>query len=413
MRLMKQWNNLDSVLDRFVEEGTLAGCGLQVFLENQMIYNRCVGAATADGTRPLTEDTRLRLHSMSKTFTCAGLMTLYDKGLFALDDPIANYLPEFSHPMVCVSDSDIHDVVPAKTPITIRHLLTMRSGLTYWAFGPGEGIIQDDLLDTMKKLEQEVRNGKKNDLESFVKLIATKPLCAQPGEKWVYGLSLTVVGRLIEVLSGKRLSDYLRETIWEPLGLTRTCFTHQIPEGEEIAELMVSSELCKPLGLKVGELSSSGERREAFGSKIDVLPGTNIGIELPCGGMTSTLRDLGRFYAMFANGGQWNGNRILGRRTLDLMRTNQLSSEQLSDFTMLANNRGFGYGLGYRTMCNASEAGFYLPEGTFGWDGACGCYGLANPDSHFSFVFVEQSLPHHIDYTIPRVVAAMNAALNL
>ena len=410
---MTQWNNLERVLDRFVEEGMLAGCGLQVFLDNQMIYNRCVGAATADGKRPLTEDTRLRLHSMSKSFTCAGLMTLYDKGLFALDDPIANYLPEFGNPMVCVSDTDIRDVVPAKTPITIRHLLTMRSGLTYWAFGPGEGIIQDDLLDTMRKLEQDVLNGKTYDLESFVKIIAKKPLCAHPGEKWVYGLSHTVVGRLIEVLSGKRLSDYLRETIWEPLQLTRTCFTHQVPDSEKIAELMVSKELCRPLGLKVGEVSSSGERRDAFGSEIDVLPGTNLGIELPCGGMISTLHDLGRFYSMFANGGEWNGTRILGRRTLDLMRANQLSPEQIPDFTVLANNRGFGYGLGYRTMCCASEAGFYLPEGTFGWDGACGCYGLANPDSHFSFVFVEQSLPHHIDYTIPRVVAAMNADLNL
>lgn len=410
---MNQWNNLNRVLDQFVGEGTLTGCGLQIFLDNQRIYNRCVGAASADGVRPLTEDTLLRLHSMSKTFTCAALMTLYDKGLFALDDPIAHYLPEFSNPMVCVSDTDIHDVVPAKTPITIRHLLTMKSGLTYWAFEPGEGIIQDDLLHTMKELEQDVRQGKTYNLEDFVKIISKKPLRANPGERWIYGLSLTVVGRLVEVLSGKRLSNYMWETIWKPLGLTRTCFTHQVPDGEEIAELMVSKDICKPLGLKIGEMSSSGESREAIGSKIDVLPGTNLGIELPCGGLISTLHDLGRFYCMFANGGQWNGTRILGRRTIDLMRANQLTPEQLVDFTELANNRGFGYGLGYRTMRSAAEAGFYLPEGTFGWDGACGCYGLANPDNHFSFVFVEQSLPHHIDYTIPRIVAAMNVDMNL
>lgn len=410
---MSKWNNLERVLERFVREGTLKGCGMQVFHDNQMVFNHCVGSSTADGTKLLTEDTRLRLHSMSKTFTCAALMTLYDRGLFALDDPIAAYLPEFSNPMVCVSDTDINDVVPAKTPITIRQLLSMRSGLTYWAFGPGEGPVQNELLNMMNKLEQDVRQGKKNDLESFIKLVAKKPLCAQPGEKWIYGLSHAVAGRLIEVLSGKRLSEYLRETIWEPLELTRTCFVSQIPEGEEIAELMVSKEIIQPLGLKVGELSSSGETKDAIGSKMDVLPGTNIGIELPCGGMTSTLHDLGRYYSMFANGGEWNGHRILNRRTLDLMRTNELSPEQLPDFDGLANNRGFGYGLGYRTMMSAAKAGFYLPKGSFGWDGACGCYGLANPDSKFSFVFVEQSLPHHIDYTIPRVVAAMNTAINL
>ena len=410
---MNRWKNLDSVLERFVEDGPLAGCGLQIFSDNQMIYNRCVGSAAADGSRRMTDDTLLRLHSMSKTITCAGLMTLYDRGLFALDDPIARYLPEFSDPMVCVSDTDIHDVVPAKTPITIRHLLSMRSGLTYWAFGPGEGIIQEDLLATVTELKRDVDCGKSYSLEDFVKIIAKKPLRAHPGEKWIYGLSHTVAGRLIEVLSGKKLSDYLRETLWEPLEMSRTCFSHQVSNADEIAELMVAKELFSPLGLKVGELSSSGETKEAVGSKVDVLPGSTLGIELPCGGMISTLHDLGRLYAMFANGGTWNGDQILSPRTIDLMRANELSPEQLAEFNSLANNRGFGYGLGYRTMQSAMAAGFYLPEGTFGWDGAAGCYGLANPEHKFALVFAEQSLPHHIDYTIPRVVAAMNADIHL
>ena len=122
---MSQWNHLDRVLDRFVEDGVLTGCGMQIIYDGQMVYNRCAGAATVDGTRPFTEDTRLRMHSMSKTFACAGLMTLYEKGMFTLNDPVAEYLPEFSNPMVCVSDTDINDVVPAKTPITIRQLLSM------------------------------------------------------------------------------------------------------------------------------------------------------------------------------------------------------------------------------------------------------------------------------------------------
>jgi len=408
---MTQWEHLNAVLERFVQEKTLTGCGMQIFRDNELIYSRCVGASTLDGKNPFTQDTRLRLHSLSKTFTCAGLMTLYDKGLFALNDPVAEYLPEFSHPMVCVSDTDIHDVVPAKTPITIRHLLTMTSGIPYWSFFPGEGIIQDDIRAAAKEMEQGVLQGKTYTLDDFVKIIAQKPLCFHPGEHWLYGLSHTVAGRLIEVLSGKQLSSYLRETIWEPLGLTRTCFVNQVPAGEEIAELTVSCEAGKQLGIPVDESSLSVDRG-VFGSKKDVLIGTGLGIELPCGGMSSTMHDLGIYYAMFANGGCWNGSRILGRKTIDLMRANQLGPDQLPDFTQMI-NRGFGYGLGYRTMRNAAEAGFYLPEGSFGWDGACGCFAAANPDHRFAFVFTEQSIPHHIDYTIPRVAAAMNADMDL
>ena len=409
---MRQWRRLNAVLHRFVEKETLTGCGLQIYRDNQLIYNKCVGAASADGTRPLTQDTRLRLHSMSKTFTCAALMTLYDRGLFALNDPVAEYLPEFSDPVVCVSDTDIHDVVPAKTPITIRHLLTMTSGLPYWSFLPGEGMIQDDILATVNEMARGVREGKHYQLADFVKEIAQKPLCFHPGEHWLYGLNHTVAGRLIEVLSGKQLSEYLRETIWEPLGLDRTCFYMHVPEGEKIADLMVSRELCEALSRKIGEDVFPAARGKAFGSKEDVLPGTNMGIELPCGGMISTLRDLGRYFAMLANGGQWEGMQILSRRTIDLMRANHLTAEQLPDFTHMI-NRGFGYGLGYRTMCHPEEAGFYLPERSFGWDGACGNFGIANPDHRFALVFSEQSLPHHIDYTIPRVIAAMNADMEL
>lgn len=408
---MKQWDHVNAVLERFVAEGTLTGCGLCIFQNNQLIYDRCTGAATLDGSRPLTPNTLLRLHSMSKTFTCAGLMTLYDKGMFALDDPIAQYLPEFAHPMVCVSDTDIHDVVPADKPITIRHLLTMTSGIPYWAFNPGEGIIQNALLEAVEQLKQRYDGGEETTLAELVRIVAKFPLCFQPGEHWLYGLSLTVIGRLIEVLSGKTIGEYLRETIWNPLGLTHTEFSNHVPEDTEIAELTVSGELCKPLGCKVGEKEISRERN-VFGSKEDVLIGAKLGVELPCGGIISTLHDISILFAMFANGGSWNGNRILSPRTIDLMRANHLDVKPLAEFSQWDNNRGFGYGLGYRTMMNPAQAGFYMPEGSFGWDGAAGCYGLADPEHRLALIFAEQSIPHHIGYTIPRVVAALNADLD-
>ena len=414
---MSGWKNLNAVLRRFVEEGTVLGCGMQIFRDGELIYHTCEGSARADRSRPMEEHTRLRMHSMSKNITCAGIMTLYDQGLFSLDDPVAEYLPEFSNPRVYVPEAAVDEVVPmesrttvpARSPITIRDLLTMRSGIPYWTFPgmPDEEPVQKDYLDTVTRIAEEVRNGKENTLEAFVKVIAGKPLCFHPGEHWMYGLSLSVIGRLIEVLSGMSLSEYLRRVIWEPLGMHDTCFVQQVADTDQLADVMVLTELGDLASVRMEDRFVPDGRTDVFGSRVDVLPGTDLGIELPCGGMVSSLHDLGRLFSMFANGGSLDGNRILGNHTIDLMRANQLNDAQLAEFAQMT-NRGFGYGLGYRTMLNPSAAGFYMPAGSFGWDGASGCYGLASPEHHLAIVFTESSLPHHIEYTIPRVVAAMN-----
>lgn len=410
---MKSWENTERVLQQFVDEKTVSGCGLQIFQNGVKLFDACRGASSADGTRPMTADTRLRLHSMSKNYTCAGFMTLYEKGLFGLDDPVADYLPEFSSPLVCVSDTDISDVVPAKSPVTIRQLLSMQSGLTYWTFPglPDLGPVQKELKERVAAIAAEVRSGRKNTLEEFVKEVASLPLCFHPGEHWMYGLSLTVVGRLIEVLSGMTIGEYLKQALWEPLGLTRTCFIQQLTGEEELADLMVDATLAEMTGMTIPAEAYPEGRRDVFGCRDDFLPGTDLGVELPCGGMTSTMNDLSRLFAMFACGGELDGTRVLERETIDLMRTNQLDDRKLAEFAQ-ETNKGFGYGLGYRVFRDAGEAGFSVPAGSFGWDGASGCYGLASPDTGMSFVFIEQSLPHHIAYTIPRIVNAMNKDMN-
>lgn len=409
---MYNWNRLDNVLEQFVDDEVLIGCGLQVFQNNQLIYNQCVGSSTADGSRILTENTRMRIYSVTKTFTNVSLMMLYEHGLFALDDPIAEYLPEFSNPVVCVSKSDVHDVVPAKSPITIRHLLTMTSGIPYMAFLPGEGPVQEALLESLRIIESEVAEGKKHDLHDLSEVIAKTPLCFHPGEHWLYGMNLSVIGRLVEVLSGKRLSDYMQKNIWEPLGLSHTCFDYQVPENEVIAERAISKSLCELFALDVNNRMKATAHGEIYVSSTPFLPGEQLGFELPCGGIVSTLHDLGIYYAMLANSGSWHEHSILSRRTIDLMRANHLNSVQLADFAQ-QQNRGFGYGLGFRTMRNPAEAGFYMPKGSFGWDGASGCYALASPEHKLAFVFSEQSLPHHIEYTIPRVMAALHACMEI
>lgn len=409
---MAEWKNLDQILYRFVEEKILAGCGMQIFKDGEKIYDQCFGAATLDGSKTFTADTRTRMHSMTKNYTCTALMTLYDKGLFAFDDPIEKYLPEFSNMMVCRSQTDLTDLVPANHSITIRNLLSMQSGIPYWAFSPLEGVVQQSFSELAVETAAAVKSGKKNSLEAFVKEIAARPLCFQPGERWMYGLSLTVIGRLIEVLSGMNYAEYLKKMIWEPLEMNNICFSTQLTGEEEIADLLVEEEVYRAFRREPESDSKVSGWDGVFRSKSDVLPGSDLGVELPCGGLISTLNNNGKLFSMLANRGSYEGKRILGRRTVDLMRTNQLSSDQMANFSV-DTNRGFGYALGFRTMMNPSVAGFYMPEGSFGWDGASGCYGLADPDHKVAFVFSESSVPHHIGYTIPRVVAAMNADIDL
>lgn len=408
---MSCFTNLTNTLNRFVEDKVLIGCGMQVISNDEIVYSHVAGNAALDGHLLLTEDTRLRLYSVSKTFTVAGFLKLYEQGLFSLDDPVCRYLPEFSHPLVCVSEDDLSQTVPANRQITIRNLLTMTSGIPYMGVSLGKGLIEDAYYQKIDGMLARIGQGSRYSLGDFVKMIAEIPLCFHPGEHWMYGFSHAVIGRLIEVISGKLLSRYLQDEIWGPLGLSKTCFNIEVPEGEKIAEQIIFEEADRPMGRKVGDsgAETAVPAGPLYGCKTDVMPLCTSGIEVPCAGMVSTMRDLGQFVRMLSNGGVYEGRRILGRRTLDLARTDHLNRRQLEEFTQWENNRGFSYGLGFRTFRSSAEAGFYLPEGSFGWDGATGCYLLANPGNRFGFVFVEQSMPHHIAYTIPRLMAALNS----
>ena len=186
---MYSFTNLTNTLNRFVEEGTLIGCGMQVISDDRVVYNHVTGNATLDGRLPLTEDTRLRLYSVSKTFTIAGFLKLYEKGFFSLDDPVSRYLPEFSHPVVCLSKEDISQVEPAKRPITIRHLLTMTSGIPYMGLSLGAGLVEDAYYEKIDNMLAKVRQGEQYRLKDFVRMIADIPLCFHPGEQWMYGFS--------------------------------------------------------------------------------------------------------------------------------------------------------------------------------------------------------------------------------
>ncbi|HWR22256.1 MAG TPA: serine hydrolase domain-containing protein, partial [Feifaniaceae bacterium] len=386
----RDWGRLDSLLTGFVEEGRLPGCGLAVTQDGATQYEGCFGSVDA-ARGAFTPETPLLLHSVSKVITCVAAMQLYERGLFALDDPIKDYIPAFSNPRVAVQMYLYDRFENAARDITIRDLFTMTSGLPYPSETAG---VELALCREYERLYEEERSGAVHTLSDVVELLANTPLKFQPGTDWMYGASHMVVGRLVEVLSGMRLGTYLKRFVYEPLKMEHTRFTSELPEAEQ-PYLTVNN----------------GGRFEKWDKKSLILGA--LSIETPCAGIVSDMRDMARFSAMLSSRGAYGGARILGENTVDLMCMNALNETQLKTFNDCTwpTNRGFGYGLGMRTLLDPAKAGYNMGAGAFGWEGHCGCYLLADPAKNMSIFYAQQMAPNGIAYFAPRFLAVIAGIL--
>lgn len=384
------WGRLGALLSGFVEKGRLPGCGVVVTQNGEIQYEGCFG--NVDEARgAFTPATPLLLHSISKVITCAAAMQLYERGLFALDDSVSAYIPAFSNHRVAAPMYLYDRFENAARDITIRDLFTMTSGLPYPFETAG---VELALCREYERLYEEESRGAEHTLSDVVELLANTPLKFQPGADWMYGASHMVIGRLVEVLSGMRLGRYLKQFIYEPLGMENTCFTSELPEAEQ-PYLTVNN----------------GGRFEKWDKKSLMLGA--LSIETPCAGIASNMRDMARFSAMLSNRGAYGGARILGEGTIDLMRMNTLNQTQLKTFNDCTwpTNRGFGYGLGVRTMMDPMKAGYNMSIGAFGWEGHCGCYLLADPAKNLSIFYAQQMTPNDIAYFAPRFLAVIAGIL--
>ncbi len=344
---------ITALMEKHVEEERLAGAVALIARRGKTAYLQCVGMQDKEKKIKMKPDTIFRIASMSKPITSVAVLMLYEEGHFQLQDPIARFIPEFKNPTVLVTepsddnDAKKGDVVPTRRPITIRHLLTHTSGLTYhWDQRVGDkykeagithGLLQDDDLlgDDMKKL-------------------ARIPLVHQPGEAWTYGLSVDVLGRLVEVVSGMSFDEFLRERIFEPLRMNDTYF--YLPD-KKVSRLAA---VYGPDGN--GGLKHLGDDVLGDGAMTYT---TTYPYEGPRkyysggGGLCSTVPDYARFAQMLLNGGQLDGVRLLSRKTVELM-----TADHVGDL-----NEGFGFGLGVSVRRSLSESGEIGSIGTFGWGG--------------------------------------------
>ena len=380
---------VQNTLSRFVESGEIAGCAVRIMRNDEVAFEGSFGYADiGKKVKMSSEDTIFAIASMSKVVTVAGIMRLYEQGLFQMWDPVSRFLPGFKNPKVAKEKPDgSYEIVDAKGEVTMRQLFTMTSGVPYGWGDTAAGRIR---AEKEKEYAEQNPDRMPGNVE-YSNLVGQLPLAFEPGERWMYGFSIDVLGAVIEVLSGKTLGEYLQENIFDPLGMRDTGFF--VPEGKQnrIATLYHIQEGLKP------------EERRFPASKPDFESGG--------GGLFSTVRDYSRFAQMLLHGGTLDGVRILGRKTVELISTDHLAPEQRKGDSW-DTQRGYGYGLGVRVMTHPELAGINGSAGEWGWDGAFGNWFCVDPKENLTCVYLTTNLPGDHYRFVPKLMASMYASID-
>jgi CubicO group peptidase (beta-lactamase class C family) len=355
------------VMQGYIDQGKLAGTLTLVAKDGKIVYLNAQGMQDKEASIPMSEDTIFRIYSMSKPVTAVAAMTLWEQGKFHMFDPIAKYLPEFANMKVYVSGSGDDMVLEdAKNPIRIIDLFMHTSGLSYGFTGSEVDKQYQQLLSKPDELNR----------SNILNKMAALPLVHQPGTAWNYGVSTDIIGFLVEKLSGKRLGEYMQEAIFSPLGMKDTGF--HVPAN------------------KVGRLTQIYTADRKTGKTI-VMENEPLGdymsdpeIHNAGGGLVSTMQDYFTFAQMMLNGGEINGVRILGRKTVEYMSSNHLPNN-LIPFS--ADSQGEGYGLAMSVTVDPGMSGFMSSKGNFGWGGAASTYFRVDPVEKIILISMAQFIP--------------------
>ena len=370
-----------------VDAGRFPGFLVLVSRGGRVPYLATYGWRDIATRRPVELDTLFRIYSMTKPITSVAAMMLYEEGRFRLDEPVATYLPEFASPQVYVSGSSISPVLrPASAPIRIWHLLTHTAGLTY-------GFLYQHAVDAIYRSHgYEWGAGRGVDLAGAVEGWAGMPLLFEPGTSWNYSVATDVVGRLVEVLSGQRLDEYLSEHVFGPLGMDDTGF--HVPEADldRLASLYSPSPAD---GKAVANTAMDGAVRRPP----RFLSGG--------GGLVSSAGDYHRFAQMLLRGGELDGVRLLGPRTLAFMTENHLpGGHDLAWFGHPISgepDEGIGFGLGFSVTLDPVGRRCLSSAGEFSWGGAASTTFWVDPAEDLTVIWLTQLLPSSTIPVKPRL----------
>jgi CubicO group peptidase (beta-lactamase class C family) len=336
----------------FVEKGQLPGLVTVVARNGKVVHFEAFGKRDVERDKPMTKDTIFRMYSMTKPITGAAIMVLVDDGKLKVSDPVSKYLPEFTDMTVMeVTDDGSTKIVPAESPITIEHLLMHTGGLIYGIFdgGPLGELYNESGINT--------DGSSGNTLAQFSKMVAKMPLKSQPGAKWNYSVSMDVLGRVVEVITGERFGDFLHSRIFQPLGMKDTAF-------------YVSSDKADRF------VANYGPNANKSGMVLLDDPKTSPFLKLPSldsggGGSVGTAADYLRFAQMLLNGGELDGVRIISQKSTKAMTSDHMGPEygqnpiNVSSFSL----PGIGFGYTGAVVKENVKASVFGGPGIFTWAG--------------------------------------------
>ena len=374
------------VMQGYVDGGRIAGFLTVVARRGKIVHFETIGMRDIENNKPMEADTLFRIHSMSKPITSVAVMMLYEDGHFQLDTPVSNFIPEFKN--MKVYNRDQTEILDAKKEITIKHLLTHTAGLTYgWGDGPVDKRYQEAnlfqpgtaLVDSVKKLSE-------------------IPLVHEPGERWTYGVSVDVLGYLVEMVSQIPFEKFLQTRLFEPLGMVDIAFSVLVEKLDRFAALYQLNKEGGMAGSKEKEKKMDGAKDKENRTKGDKNPKMRLERVdkdprlasgeirfFPGGGgaLVSTAADYMRFSQMLLNGGELDGVRILGKKTVELMRY-----PHHDDW----------FGLGFRVVTRKDPPNILDSVGNFSWGGAAATTFWIDPQEELIGLLMTQLLNNRFPF---------------
>jgi CubicO group peptidase (beta-lactamase class C family) len=345
---------------REVDKGTLPGLTFMVARRGQIGWFDAIGRQAPASSAPMAKDSIFRIYSMTKPIVSVGIMMLLEEGHFILNDPVAKFIPEFANQKVGVETNGQLELVPIQRAMTIQDLLRHTSGITY--DHTGNGLVQQ-LYQQSRLRSRKITNAE------HAAMVASLPLMSQPGAQWNYSRSTDILGRIIEIVSGKTLGAFLTERILAPLQMAETAFHTAEDNAGRLAEAFPTDPW-------------NGEKVQLF----DMLK--RPAMESGGGGLVSTTMDYARFCQMLLNGGTLDGAAIIGRKTLQLMASDHLGPHVKVDSPLMPPGHGFGLGFAVRT--HQGMAPFPGSLGQFFWSGMAGTFFWIDPAEEMFAVLMMQ-----------------------
>ena len=351
---------MSDAFKREIDKGTMPGVTVMVARRGQIGWFDALGRQNPAASAPMAHNSLFRIFSMTKPIVSVGIMMLLEEGHFLLSEPVAKFIPEFADQKVGVERHGKLELVPLARPMTIQDLLRHTSGITY--DHTGNGLVQQ-LYQQSRLRSRKISNAE------HAALVASLPLMCQPGAEWNYSRSTDILGRIIEVVSGKSLSAFLTERILAPLQMAETGFHTSAENADRLAEPFSTDPW-------------NGEKVQLFNM-----------LEQPVmqsggGGLVSTTMDYARFCQMLLGGGVLDGTRIIGRKTLQQMASNHLGPHVKIDSPLMP--AGHGFGLGFAVRMQTGIAPFTGTAGQYFWSGMAGTFFFIDPAEELFAVFMMQ-----------------------